>query len=470
MVPVSSLLADALGERLSRLLADAFGEERPSLLCVTMEAPPADPVDLFAAATGERFLWYQPSRGFALVGAGVAARVGLDRGGDAGQASASWQQVRNRSVVDAARSSPLPAPLAVGGFAFDPSREPDGLWSRLPYGLIVPRFVYLSASGSSWVNVNVACAHQEEAPVASPTIVGELSRWLSTGATTAAAGNGLGCEIASVSDEPGLSAWRSTVGEALAAIAEGDVEKVVLARRVRVYCGRPIALASVLRRLREGYPQCTIFAYARGDACFLGATPERLVRLSGRRVAADPLAGSAPRGPSRAEDRRWAQALLADEKERREHSLVVKALAEALAPLCSGLDVPASPSLLRVSNVQHLHSPLRGVLSADHDVLDLVARLHPTPATGGWPREPALELIRRLEPFDRGWYAGPVGWVDGRGDGEFAVAIRSALVLGQVADLFAGCGIVSGSDPEREYEESGLKLRAMLWALGAEVE
>ncbi len=466
-MPASSLLADALAERLGRLLSDAGGRERPALLSITMEVPPADPLDLFAAAAGERFLWCQPSEGFAIVGAGVAARMELGHGQGAADASARWQRLRAQCVVDVDSSCPLRAPVAVGGFAFDASREPGGLWARLPYGLVVPRFAYLANGASSWVNVNVGFGLDGSAQTV-PAAVEELSCWLR--AAELAGEDAPVTGLASASQEPGLSAWRSAVSQVLGAIERGEVEKVVLARRVRVRSERPIAVSPVLRRLREGYPQCTVFAYARGDACFLGATPERLVRLWGSHVAADPLAGSAPRGKNDAEDQLWADALLADEKERREHSLVVRALAEALAPLCSALDVPASPSVLRVSNVQHLHSLVRGVLSSRRDVLDLVARLHPTPATGGWPVKRALEIIRALEPFDRGWYAGPVGWVDGKGDGEFAVAIRSALVSGPVADLFAGCGIVSGSDREREEAESGLKLRAMLWALGGEVE
>lgn len=466
-MPASSLLADALGERLGRLLANAGGRERPALLSVTMEVPPADPVDLFAAAAGDRFLWHQPSEGFALVGAGVAARMGLGHGQGAREASAGWQRLRAQSVVEADSSCPLTAPVAVGGFAFDASREPGDLWARLPYGLIVPRFVFIAAGASSWVNVNVACGPDGGAETLA-AVAEELGRCLT--AAEVAGDDEPVTGLTSASQEPGLSAWRSAVSQVLAAIERGEVEKVVLARRVRVRSERPIAVSPVLRRLQEGYPQCTIFAYARGDACFLGATPERLVRLWGSHVAADPLAGSAPRGENDAEDQLWADTLLADEKERREHNLVVRALAEALAPLCSTLDVPASPSVLRVSNVQHLHSPVRGVLFSHRDVLELVARLHPTPATGGWPVKRALEIIRALEPYDRGWYAGPVGWVDGGGDGEFAVAIRSAVVSGRVADLFAGCGIVSGSVREREEAESGLKLRAMLWALGGEVE
>ena len=176
-------------------------------------------------------------------------------------------------------------------------------------------------------------------------------------------------------------------------------------------------------------------------------------------------AGSARRGATEEEDRRLGEVLRADPKELHEHAVVVQALREGLEPLCSRLDIPEAPDLLCLPNVQHLHTPIEGLLNADRGVLELVERLHPTPAAGGLPRDAALPLIRQWEPFDRGWYAGPVGWVDGRGDGDFAVAIRSALIRRQEAFLYAGCGIVAGSDPEREYAESCLKLRPMLWAL-----
>jgi isochorismate synthase len=160
--------------------------------------------------------------------------------------------------------------------------------------------------------------------------------------------------------------------------------------------------------------------------------------------------------------------LLASAKDRHEHEVVVRTVVEALGPLCDQLDVGATPSLLKLGNVQHLYTPVTGHLCSACTLLNVVERLHPTPAVGGRPREAALALIREREGFDRGWYGGPVGWIDQRGEGEFAVAIRSALLHGTQATLFAGCGIVADSDPEREYAEAALKLKPMLSALGAE--
>jgi isochorismate synthase len=242
----------------------------------------------------------------------------------------------------------------------------------------------------------------------------------------------------------------------------------VLARRLNIQAEQPFVVEGVIERLRERYPDCTIFAVRRGDACFLGATPETLVRLEGGTVRTDCLAGSARRGASEEEDAALGEALLADDKEQREHAIVARALTEALRSVCADVRVPEKPQLRRMANVQHLHTPIEATAADGVHILDLVERLHPTPATGGLPGDRALCLIREHESFNRGWYAGPLGWLDADGNGEFAVALRSALMRGNEASLFAGCGIVRGSDPEREYQESKIKLEAMLWALGTE--
>ena len=328
---------------------------------------------------------------------------------------------------------------------------------------MIPRFLFTSRMGSSWLTVNVVVTPGCDLRGAADAATDALRQLLS------------GDAVASRQEQPAgdlrfqedveAERWKETVASVVRDVRRGDIEKLVLARRLRARAVGPLDPGAVLRRLRAAYGACTVFAFARGDACFLGATPERLVRLEGRNVRADCLAGSAARGASEGEDRSLAEALLADEKERHEHALVVRALRDALASLCWRLSVPEAPALLRMPNVQHLHTPVEGVLKEETHVLQLVERLHPTPAAGGLPRDAALSLLRSYEPFERGWYAGPVGWVDRQGGGEFAVAIRSALLKGSEAFLYAGCGIVSGSDPEQEYRESCLKLWPMLWAL-----
>jgi isochorismate synthase len=262
--------------------------------------------------------------------------------------------------------------------------------------------------------------------------------------------------------------WQADVAHSVRAIRRGELEKVVLARAIQLRSTQPFNPARALRHLASHYADCYLFAIARGARCFLGATPEQLVRLREREVKAMSLAGSIRRGKTREDDERLGRALLASAKDRDEHAVVVRAMVEALGEVCSRLQVRETPALLKLGNIQHLCTPLTGRLSDSHTLLDLVERLHPTPAVGGRPRNAALQLIREREKLDRGWYAGAVGWLDQAGEGEFAVAIRSALLHADEATLFAGCGIMTDSNPEREYAESRLKLRPMLAALTAQ--
>jgi isochorismate synthase len=258
------------------------------------------------------------------------------------------------------------------------------------------------------------------------------------------------------------------VGILAGAVGRGRLDKVVLARRVEVAADRPFDVAGALRRLSDASPESATFAFGRGDRVFVGATPERLVRTEDRVFRTAAVAGSTRRGADAAEDAALAAALLASDKDREEHAVVVDALRSQLAPLTERLDVPGVPEVLPLHDLQHLVTAIRGTLRDHAGPLSLGALLHPTPAVAGAPRDLALALIAELEGFDRGWYAGPVGWLGPDGDGELMVALRSGVVAGDRATLFAGCGIVADSDAESEWVESGLKLRPMLRALGAE--
>ncbi|MER3437841.1 MAG: hypothetical protein C4346_09775 [Chloroflexota bacterium] len=241
---------------------------------------------------------------------------------------------------------------------------------------------------------------------------------------------------------------------------------MVLAREVRVRASAPFRPEDVLDRLRSANPRAMVFAFGIGDQCFLGATPELLVRLSQRTVTAHCLAGSIARGASEDEAAELAQRLLASAKDRVEHEIVVQSTEAALRAVCDEVvRAPDAPYVVRSGSVQHLLTPVTGRVRNGKGLLELLDVLHPTPAVGGFPREVALAAIREREGLDRGWYAGPVGWMDFAGDGMFAVAIRSALLTGAEACLYAGCGIVAGSEPEAEYQETCLKLKPMLAAL-----
>ena len=250
------------------------------------------------------------------------------------------------------------------------------------------------------------------------------------------------------------------------AVGRGRIDKVVLARRVAFEAPADLDVIGALRHLAATAAESTTYAFTRGRTTFLGATPERLARTVGRSFETVAIAGSAPRGADPAEDARFAAGLLASEKDREEHAVVVDTLRAGLAPIVETLTVAEAPGILPLRHVQHLVTPMSGTLREDAGLLALAALLHPTPAVGGEPRDVALDLIAEHEGFDRGWYAGPVGWLGADGDGELMVALRCGLVTGREAVLFAGCGIVADSDPAREWEESRLKLRTMTTALG----
>jgi isochorismate synthase len=433
-------------------------------------------------------VWARPEDSLALVGLGLAwefSSAGPDRFTLARDA---WTALMRDALTPAQAGAPgggpaggaapadaaLPGgPLAMGGFAFSAEADHGALWRGFgASSLALPELTIAATAGG--VTATLAAVLEPEAtddparadrPLALLAAVERVAREIPASGTPAVDGSG-GAPAVVVEEFPPADTWKAAVAAAATAVREGRLAKVVLARGVRVR-GHGADPAAALRRLRAGYPSCTLFAVERAGRCFLGATPERLARVAAGRVHTMALAGSAPRGATDEDDRAIGRALLASAKDRLEHALVVEALREALDGMCETLELPSEPSLLRVSNVQHLCTPLAGVLRAGAGVLDVAGRLHPTPAVGGVPRASALPWIGEHEGFDRGWYAGPVGWVDRRGDGEFAVALRCALTDGDEAVLFGGCGIVADSDPDAEYAEAGLKLRPMLSALGA---
>lgn len=262
------------------------------------------------------------------------------------------------------------------------------------------------------------------------------------------------------------------VEKALAKLTAGELKKIVLARALDVTMGAPVDVGRVLRNLIRRDPEAYGYAVDLPSATatartLLGASPELLVSRSGRRITTNPLAGSAPRHPDPAVDRERARALLTSEKDLREHALVIESIVEALRPYCRELFVPDGPSLLSTASMWHLSTRIAGVLD-DPAVtsLELATVLHPTPAVCGTPASAARRAIEEIEPFDRGLYAGLVGWGDATGDGEWVVTIRCAEVADQTLRLFAGAGIVAGSVPETELAETTAKFQTMLRAVG----
>ena len=263
-----------------------------------------------------------------------------------------------------------------------------------------------------------------------------------------------------VESRPMPDDWRDLVAEAVASIGAGVLEKVVLARTVLVHTPHPLRSFDLVAQLRGRYPGCRIFGWQQGDSTFVGASPEVLITRDGERLQLSPLAGSGPRGVDADDDRRLGDALLSSVKDRLEHSIVVEDAVRRLQPVATGITHPSDPVLHRFATVQHLATPITGI--TDRRVLELAAVLHPTAAVGGSPQTEALAFIAKQEGIDRGWYSGGIGWIEPDGDGELAVALRCALVRGDRATIYAGNGIVEGSDPGEELVETRLKLRPML--------
>lgn len=452
----------------ARVRSERLGH--PVLASLTAHLGPAQDNDPAAVITQrDAVIWEQPSRGLALAAAGHAARLTASGETRFQDARAQLTRLLDEAVIEQDSGAALrPAPLSFAGFAFDPAHPDDVAWFGFPEAMVVLPRVLLARSGAHvFFTVNLMVDPETDPMTSVRDLRNDVERLLSEPPTRNEPG-------ATRFLDPGPDAhatWNDSVTGLTQCIAAGDAGKVVLARRVQAESEGGFDLRGVLGRLRHRFGDCTLFALRSGeDACFLGATPEMLVSLQDRTVRADCLAGSAARGATGAEDAALGAALLADDKERREHAFVSQSLGESLATLCTGIEQPDAPRLRRFANVQHLHTPFEATTRGSLHVLDLVERLHPTAATAGLPREASLALIRQHEPFSRGWYAGPFGWIDAEGGGEFAVALRSALLRGDVASLYAGCGIVTGSDPEREYTESLLKLQAMLWALDAQPE
>lgn len=271
----------------------------------------------------------------------------------------------------------------------------------------------------------------------------------------------------SVVSHPPITQWRTEVEEALGAIAQGDLSKVVLSRSVVVTTESAPNAFDLVDHLRETYPQCYVFVWQSGESAFIGASPELLMQKSGDALRVNPLAGSARRGEGEADDRAVGEALMHSAKDREEHALVVEDIAARLGPLVAHLEIPPQPSLRRMATVQHLSTEIIGRIDDSLHPLQLVDAMHPTPAVGGTPRMEALAFVDKVEGIDRGWYTGGIGWLTADGSATFAIPLRCALIRRRNAHLYAGAGIVADSRPEAELDETRLKFRPMLSVLTA---
>jgi isochorismate synthase len=397
------------------------------------------------------FLWDQPSRGLRILGLGASVvhyASGPRRFSSMAAAVAS-------SFADVTRlDGDGPGPRFVGGFGFaDSDGEPDGWWGGFPAAcMVMPEVCLLESEGRAWAIATTPGADLSTTDAIShlTNLLDRLRPPLRRDADPAS--------VAMALDE-GSRGYRHLVAAAASEIAAGSFQKLVVARAVDAATGANPA--RILDSLRRRYPECVTYAISAGDRLFLGATPEPLVASRGREVHSLALAGTIARGADQATDDDLGARLMADPKEREEHGHVVLGIRRTLAAMGVILEPEESPTLRKLATVQHLETQILGRTASQTSLIELAGALHPTPAVGGLPEEGAVEWIAAHEELDRGWYAGPIGYLAADGDGEFHVALRCALLKGGIARCFVGAGIVAGSDPDRELAETTAKLRAI---------
>lgn len=374
-------------------------------------------------------VWESPE-GAAFAGLGAACRIEASGPG-------RFDEVRAR-LDSIFQNNPAQCPAALGGFSFH-EQGPGRAWPGFPDALfLVPERLFWSKDGRGTYETRLRAADAPSSSVP-PIPAIDTTAW----------------------DRP---EWADAVRRTLDRIRDSSLSKAVLARSITIPVGRSRDALEILATLRDIYPTCYRFLIddGRGNA-FLGASPERLVSLRSHRFTTEAVAGT-QRCEAGDDTEAMGRALLYRAKDQREHEVVLRHILDALAPMCIG-EVRTTPAeVMRLPHLLHIRTRVDG-WARRKNVLDYVARLHPTPAVAGWPPEEALDWIRRVEPDPRGWYAGCVGWVDGHRDGDFAVGIRSIAIRGDKARVFAGAGIVEGSDPEQEWNETELKMKGMLDAI-----
>lgn len=402
-----------------------------------------------------------------MVGLGICKQIQSDQASDRFfYVETEWRHFIENAIILNEYSADGIGPMMFGGFSFDPLKNKTELWSNFSDSLFhIPQFMLSVIDGQVYITTNIVCTQYEQVSILDKVIEAR-NEILSS--TKPAAPYPLPKIQEKIEIHPDY--WKDTVTKIVQDLKNGELKKVVLARELRLVFDQEVKVEGVLQRLLGEQRESFVFAFESQGDCFVGASPERLVKKNGSNLYTACLAGSIGRGEALAEDDLLGETLLNDQKNLIEHQYVVEMIREAMSEVCEEVILPDKPQLLKLRDIQHIYTPVNGRIKNNQSLLSIVERLHPTPALGGLPKNTAIVKIRENEELDRGFYAAPLGWLDYHGNGEFAVSIRSALMQGKEASLFAGCGVVADSDSESEYRETGIKFRPMLSALGGKVQ
>jgi isochorismate synthase len=452
-------------EDLLGALAKGAERGRRTLVSVTREVEVDDPCAVIFAsrlASDRWFCWEQPDREFALAGLGVAHEASSRGSRRFEEVADECLRLGDHPVLEEPRGLPAGAgPVWLGGFAFAPEGGASSTWSSLPpASLVLPQLSICRRGESTFLTVN---------SVVRP---GEGVDRLAEELAARVAGLRLDAPLPLLDPHPTAHAeirsarppreFEAAVEGATSRIAAGELSKVVLAREVIVSAAAAHDPAAVFGAMREQFPACFCFCCGTPEAAFIGASPELLVRRAGASVSTVALAGSTRRSSDPAVDDHLGEQLLRSDKDRLEQRIVAERIVRALRPHAVWVEAAPEPEVVKIANIQHLATPVIAQLAEPRSAIEMAGLLHPTPAVGGEPWSTAATAIADLEGMDRGWYAAPVGWMDATEDGEFCVALRSALLRDREAHLFAGVGVVAGSDPAAELAETEVKLGALL--------
>jgi len=372
-----------------------------------------------------------------------------------------WDNILENAFIYNSASQSGTGPLLFGGFTFDPNNTKKPEWQTFSNAtFFVPEIMITLKEKESFLTLNTMASPDDET-----TILEQLKHQIMNIINMKEHTSGF---LPSIMDQEEMNPtqWKDSVSEVVSLLKNGYLDKVVLARKMRIKFEQKVLPEALLNQLLEQQKGSYVFSFGFDNDCFAGASPERLVKKIEENVLSTCLAGSIKRSSDVNQDQALGKMLLEDKKNRHEHQLVVSMIADVFREHCREVDIPEEPTLMKTPDIQHLYTPVKGKVKENTSILQLVRSLHPTPALGGTPRQDAMRVIRDVENMDRGLYAGPIGWMDYRGNGEFIVAIRSGLLKGNEAFIYAGCGIVADSNPEDEYLETKIKFRPMLRALG----
>ena len=464
--PANNATPEALQAFLAQCRAAAVQDGHAKLVSISLAVGALDPLAVLESIfePGEpHFYAERPGIESAIAGAEVAVAHEAHGAGRFAAVQGFIDDTLAHTIAVGDVDAPFGGPHFFTAFAFNDETEPGDAFPAAR--VFVPRWQVARAGATTTAVANLLVTADANLAMLAERVWrahGKFSKFSYRESAPAAVAAGPNFTTQETGD------YRAAVARALTRIAAGEFEKIVLARAIDLRLKSPLHPLRVLNGLRQLFPDCYAFSVANGRGqSFIGATPEQLVRVSKGALETAALAGTTGRGVGASEDAALGAALLGSEKDRREHRHVVETIAGRLAQRGLKLEYASQPGLRRLANVQHLYTPIRAALPENARLLDAVAWLHPTPAVGGAPAAAAIARIRELEGFSRGLYGGAIGWVNARGGGEFFVGIRSALVDGATARVYAGAGIVAGSTPEKEFAETELKFKAMLGALCA---